>query len=164
MNSLRAAVYRFRRQIALATVFTILYAAGLHWLGFNWTSSMPYHMVWIEYGKQPALGDLIIYHYTGTPLPAYGYINGVRFFKRAAGLAGDEIRVEGREVFVRGQSIGVAKSKTSDGQTLDLVKPGAIPTGFVFAQGESTDAFDSRYAQRGLVPADRIIGVAHVIF
>jgi len=50
------------------------------------------------------------------------------------------------------------------GGIIDLIAAGTIPSGAYFAQSDSVDSFDSRYAQSGLVRTDQVIGVAHVIF
>jgi conjugal transfer pilin signal peptidase TrbI len=142
----------------------LIYALAQHWLMVNWTPSLPYRLVWIEYGRLPGRGDLMVYRFTGKPLPRYGYVAGVRFFKRVGGIAGEAIRVDGRNVFVGDRPIGTAKPTTHDGQRLDPIAAGTIPAGYYFAQSDSLDSFDSRYAQSGLVAADAVVGVAHVIF
>ena len=63
-----------------------------------------------------------------------------------------------------GRLIGQAKQFTRTGESLDLIAAGTIPSGAYFAQSDSVDSFDSRYAQSGLVRTDQVIGVAHVIF
>jgi conjugal transfer pilin signal peptidase TrbI len=141
-----------------------VYAAGLHCLGLNLTASLPYTLVWIEHGRQPVGGELMIYRFAGQPLPRYGYIDGARFFKRVGGMPGEAIRVVGRDVFVGERHIGWAKARTRDGQALAPIAAGTIPAGYYFAQSDSVDSFDSRYAQSGLVAADRVIGVARVLF
>lgn len=147
--------------IALAVVLT--YGLAQHWLYVNWTSSLPYRLVWIEYGAQPGLDDLMVYRFEGRPFHSED-LSGIRFFKRVAGVAGDRIAVSDREVAVSGRPIGHAKLFTRTGEPLDLIAGGTIPSGVYFAQSDSADSFDSRYAQAGLVGADQVIGVAHVIF
>lgn len=149
-----------------------LYAVAQHFLFVNLTPSLPYRLVWLEYGAQPARGDLVVYRYAGTPLPGYGYLDGVRFFKRVAGLPGDVIAVRDRVVTVAAGAddsrseieIGYAKPHTASGVALEPIAAGTIPAGHLFAQSDSPDSFDSRYASSGLVPIERVIGVAHVIF
>lgn len=141
-----------------------LYGLAQHYLFVNITPSLPYKLVWLDYDKPVARGDLVVYRYAGEPLPGYGYLDGVRFFKRIAGMEGDRITVQDRTVKVGDMEIGYAKPHTGSGLALEPIAPGTIPAGHLFAQSDSPNSFDSRYASSGLVPIERVIGVAHVIF
>lgn len=148
----------------MATLLAILaYGIAQHWLYINWTNSLPYRLVWVEYGAQPALGDLMVYHFVGSPF-RHEDLSGLRFFKRVAGVAGGRIEVSDRTVTVNGRMVGFAKLRTRTGEKLDTIAPGIIPAGHYFAQSDSLDSFDSRYAQSGLVKESQVIGVAHVVF
>lgn len=140
------------------------YAWLQHGLFVNLTPSLPYTLVWLERGTVPGKGDLIVFEYAGEPVPGLGYMDGVRFFKRVAGLEGDRIIVRDQIVQVGEVVIGHAKTHTRDGQPLAPIAPGVIPKGYLFAQSDSPDSFDSRYASAGLVPMERVLGVAHPIF
>ena len=153
-----------RRHWIISTVVLVLYLAAKHWLWVNVTPSLPYRLVWLEYGAQPQRGDLMVFRFSGEPLPGMGYVDGVPFFKRVAGLPGDRIEVEARVVSVAGVRVGYAKPHTREGQRLDPIAAGVVPEGYLFGQADSDDSFDSRYAQSGLVPMTRVVGVAHVIF
>ena len=153
-----------RRHWIISTVVLVLYLAAKHWLWVNVTPSLPYRLVWLEYGGQPQRGDLMVFRFSGEPLPGMGYVDGVPFFKRVAGLPGDRIEVVARIVSVAGVRVGYAKPHTREGQRLDPIAAGVVPEGYLFGQADSDDSFDSRYAQSGLVPMTRVVGVAHVIF
>ena len=153
-----------RRHWFISTVVLVLYLAAKHWLWVNVTPSLPYRLVWLEYGAQPQRGDLMVFRFSGEPLPGMGYVDGVPFFKRVAGLPGDRIEVVARIVSVAGVRVGYAKPHTREGQRLDPIAAGVVPEGYLFGQADSDDSFDSRYAQSGLVPMTRVVGVAHVIF
>lgn len=140
------------------------YGVGQHYLYVNVTPSLPHTLVWLDYGAAPQRGDLVVYRYAGTPWPNLGYVDGVRFFKRVAGLPGDTIAVSNRIVSVNGTEIGFAKPHTRAGHPLDAIAAGVIPDGHFFAQADSPDSFDSRYASSGLVPLARVVGVARPIF
>ena len=153
-----------RRHWLIATLVLLLYVAAKHWLWVNVTPSLPYRLVWLDYGAQPQRGELMVYRFSGQPLPDMGYLDGVPFFKRVAGVPGDRIEVEDRVVRVAGVRVGYAKPHTRQGQRLDPIAAGVVPEGYLFGQADSDDSFDSRYAQSGLVPMTRVVGVAHVIF
>lgn len=147
-----------------------LYGTAWHFLFVNLSPSLPYTLVWVERGRLPQRGELIVYrccaHSEGLTPP------NLLLFKKVAGVAGDNIDVTGRAVYVNNQFIGIAKEKASTGQRLMPVLPGTfgnteslpIPTGFYFAQGLTADSFDSRYQQSGLVAQSAILGVAHPLF
>lgn len=139
------------------------YAYLHHHIHVNLTPSLPYTLVWLDHGATPKRGDLVVYRYAGTPLPDFGYLDGVRFFKRVAGMPGDAVTVSDRVVSVAGTEIGYAKPRTRAGQPLEVIASGTIPEGQFFAQADSPDSFDSRYASAGLVPLARVLGVARPI-
>jgi conjugal transfer pilin signal peptidase TrbI len=128
----------------------------------NITPSLPYTVVLIERGVPVQLGDLVIFRYEGAMVGAYR--RGQRFFKILAGVPGDTISVEGRNVFVNGQYRGYAKQASVTGVPLTPIEPGVIPEGRYYVQGTGPDSFDSRYQENGLIRTDQIIGKAHAIF
>lgn len=142
--------------------FAFFYLWALDHIGINWTPSLPYHVVYIE--RQAALrrGDLIVFRFEGGEIAHH--FKGQRFFKRIAGVAGDEITLQGRNVLVNGVPVGFARSRTLDGRALEAIEPGVIPADRFYVQGTHEMSFDSRYRVNGLVRADQIIGKATVIF
>lgn len=157
------AVYLWRHWLATLAIVA-LYAAAKYWLWVNVSPSLPYHVVWVDYGARPQRGDLILYRFAGEDVPGIAQLDALPMFKRVAGLPGDVISVEARVVSVGGVRIGLAKPHTLTGVPLDPIAPGVIPEGYLFAQADSPDSFDSRYAQSGLVPQARVLGVAHALF
>lgn len=157
-----------RWPIALAVLG--LYGVAWHFLYVNLSPSLPYTLVWLESGRLPQRGELMVYrccaHSDGLT-PA-----NLLLFKKVAGMAGDQMYIKGRAVYVNQIFIGLAKEKASTGQTLMPILPetfgntesALIPPGFYFAQGLTNDSFDSRYRQSGLVAQSAILGVAHPIF
>ncbi|HQR76548.1 MAG TPA: S26 family signal peptidase, partial [Burkholderiaceae bacterium] len=63
----------------------------------------------------------------------------------------DVVTVRGREVFVNGEPVGLAKTHTFDRRPLEPIGPTVIPPGHLYVQGTSPDSFDSRYSMSGLV-------------
>ena len=50
--------------------------------------------------------------------------------------------------------------RARDGRPLERIAPGVIPPDRYFVFAEHADSHDSRYAEVGLVPRDRILGRA----
>ena len=72
------------------------------------------------------------------------------------------LEVDG-EIFVAGHYVGRAKSHSRDGRPLEAIETQTIPDGFVFMMGTHVDSYDSRYAEIGLIPVERIIGRAYPV-
>lgn len=121
---------------------------------FNWTPSIPYRVVYIDYGSRVInRGDLIVYAFSGQAGETdYPGLKAQPFFKRVVGLPGDEVTVVGRDVFVNQAFVGHAKTHTFDRRPLEPIGPTVIPPGHLYVQGTSVDSFDSRYRSSGLVP------------
>lgn len=120
---------------------------------FNWTPSLPYTVAVVDYRQGPiGRGDLVVYAFEGPAgEAAYPGLRHQALFKRVAGVAGDVITVQGREVFVNGQPVGRAKTHAFDRRELSPIAPTVIPAGHLYVQGTSADSFDSRYSLSGLV-------------
>lgn len=133
---------------------------------FNVTPSIPYRVVWADYGaRRFTRGDLIVYSFDGpaaqTDFPG---LLQQPFFKRVVGVAGDTVTVVGREVFVNGMLVGAAKTHSFDRRPLAPIDPGVIPEGHLYVQGTSADSFDSRYRSSGLVRITSVRAKVHPIF
>ncbi len=139
-----------------------VYLWALDRIGVNWTPSLPYHVVYIEKHVSVARGDLVVFRFEGGEIA--NHFKGQRFFKRIAGVAGDEITLQGRNIFINGAHVGFARSRTPNGTTLEPIEPGLIPANRFYVQGSHEMSFDSRYRINGLVRSDQIIGRASVIF
>lgn len=136
---------------------------------FNVTPSLPYHVAVLS----PALpvlqrGDLVVYAFEGEATLAYPGLLGQPLFKRVVGLPGDRVSVregiEGAEVHLNGELVGVAKPFTRHGVVLNAIAPGVIPAGHYYVQGLHPDSFDSRYRQSGLVRVGQVLALAHPIW
>ncbi len=120
---------------------------------FNWTPSLPYKVAVVDYGSALlARGDLVVYSFEGPAgQGAYPGLRHQALFKRVAGVAGDVVTVQGRDVFVNGALVGRAKTHAFDRRPLEPIAPTVIPPGQLYVQGTSIDSFDSRYSLSGLV-------------
>lgn len=130
---------------------------------FNWTPSIPYWVVYVEYGAATVLrGDLIVFSFAGQAGQTdYPGLKAQPFFKRIAGLPGDRITVVARDVFINGVFVGRAKTHTFDRRALEPIAPTVVPPGYVYVQGTSVDSFDSRYRSSGLVALRDIQAKVH---
>ena len=104
---------------------------------------------------EPALGDTVLFDapdVLGLPVP---YLKSVR------GTAGMRIAVGAdRTVTVDGVALGKAKTHALDGRRLEAVAAGVVPPGQYYLHGDHRDSHDSRYAEIGLVPRERIRALA----
>lgn len=152
-------------RIALTGMLVLVLAAfGVHWLrghvrlAWNETESLPQSVFLVQLGVVPDKGDYVLFD------PPQAVKSRYPFVKRVAGLPGDDIRVEGRAVWVDGRPVGVAKTISRRGKTLSPIAPGVIPPGFIFVHANHRDSYDSRYQSIGLVPDARVIGRAVPLF
>ena len=103
----------------------------------------------------PGRGDLVLFD----PPEAAG--SSIPYMKRVRGLPGDSVAVDTeRRVFVSGEFIGIAKRRALDGRVLEAISASVIPPGRYFVHADNADSHDSRYAEIGLVPRERIRGRA----
>lgn len=135
-----------------------------HALLINASPSLPYWAIWLERGRTPRRGDLILFdpppsalltrHFGSEPQP---------FGKRVIGVGGDLVTREGRTFVVNGRFAALAKPKTRSGEPLALGPTGTIPSGCYFVATNHKDGFDSRYAAIGWICATRVLGVGRPI-
>ena len=120
---------------------------------FNWTPSLPHKVALVDFRSSSVdRGDLVVYAFEGPAgEKAYPGLRHQALFKRVAGVAGDVVTVQGRDVFVNGVLVGRAKTHAFDHRLLDPIAPTVIPAGHLYVQGTSPDSFDSRYSLSGLV-------------
>jgi conjugal transfer pilin signal peptidase TrbI len=133
---------------------------------FNWTPSLPVHVVWISYGVPSTLarGEFIVYAFAGEAQQRYPGLRAQPFFKQILGVPGDRVRVMDRRVFVNGIAAGFAKTQTFDRTPLQPIDERVIPPDCYYVRGTHPDSFDSRYRASGLVCTRHIIGKAISLF
>jgi conjugal transfer pilin signal peptidase TrbI len=158
----RALARSIARRGYLWLALGLAYLWAVQHVGINWTPSLPHHLVLIEPGAAVDRGDLIVFRFEGGEIAHH--LKGQRFFKRIAGVAGDVITLQGRQVRVNGEFVGLARERTVDHQPLEPIEPGVIPPERFYVQGTHEMSFDSRYRVNGLIRRDQIIGKATVIF
>lgn len=87
------------------------------------------------------------------------------FIKKVIGLEGDNIFISNNnKIFINDNLLGKIKSFSKKGKKLYPIKSQTIPKGHFFVGSSHIDSYDSRYQSIGLIPADKIIGIAYEIF
>ena len=148
-----------RRHVGLA-VMVVLAAA---WLGAasrihvnaSWSDGAWGYAALPLFGEAPAIGDRVLFdppESLGSPVP---------YLKTVRGVPGMRIEVDtDGTVHLDGVPIGRAKTHALDGRPLAAIAPGVIPAGRYYLHADHADSHDSRYAEIGVVPRDRILGRA----
>ena len=153
-----AAVVR-RRNVGLAvmTVLAALWLAAASRVHVNtsWSDEAWGYAAFPLFGAEPALGDRVLFE------PPESVDSPVPYLKTVRGLPGMTVAVDADgTVRVDGTPLGRAKTRALDGRPLTAIAPGTVPPGRYYLHGGHPDSHDSRYAEIGLVPRDRILGRA----
>ena len=139
---------------ALAAVWLLL-ASRIH-VNASWSDDAWGYFV-VPVGT-PQLGDRVVFEPPENVGAAAPYLKTVR------GLPGSWIAVErNRDVWVDDIKMGRAKPRALDGRVLSAADPGVIPPGHYYLHANHVDSHDSRYAEIGLVPRERILGRAFAL-
>ena len=148
-----------RRQIGLAVMVVLaavwLGAASRVHVNASWSDGAWGYAAFPLFGEDPEIGDRVLFE----PPEAVG--SRVPYLKGVRGVPGMAVAVgtDGM-VFLDGKPVGRAKTHALDGRPLEAIAPGVIPPGFFYLSADHADSHDSRYAEIGLVPRDRILGRA----
>ena len=103
----------------------------------------------------PRKGDVVIFD------PPENLRAQAPYLKRVVGLPGDAVSVDAAGgVSLNGEAVARAKPRALNGRTLVPISPVTIPVGYYYLHADHADSHDSRYAEVGLVPRDRILGRA----
>lgn len=151
---------------AVAVALVALWAVrDFYRIGWNLTESLPEKLFVVKVGEGVLKGDYVAFEWRPkTDTLANPYPSGVMFIKIVAGVPGDKIDVENREVFVNGKSVGFAKEKSRTGLPLNPTQPGIVPEGSFYVMGLHRDSLDSRYELVGNVENINVIGRARPVF
>ena len=148
-----------RRHIGLA----VMIALALLWLGAasrvhvnaSWSDGAWGYAAFPLFGEDPQIGDRVLFE------PPSGIAGKVPYLKTVRGVPGMRVSIgSDRTVFLVGEPVARAKTHALDGRPLLAIAPGVIPPGHYYLHAEHADSHDSRYAEIGLVPRDRILGRA----
>ena len=136
---------------ALAAV-VVLAASRLH-VNASWSDDA-WGYVLVPIGT-PRRGDVVIFE----PPRAVGA--PARYLKTVRGVAGERVSVDDKgRVLIEGKPAGRAKPFALDGRALVPIAPVVIPQEHYYLHAGHADSHDSRYAEIGLVPRERILGRA----
>lgn len=152
------------RAVLVAAILTTLVwlLQANYELVVNRSESLPINFVLVEKGKFPKKPEQIfVFKVRNNP---HYKMKEMNFIKLAVGFEGDQIEIRGREIYVAGKLIGIAKTNSLKGLPLKMISAGTIPPHKFFAYTPHTDSFDSRYQDLGLVDEKDIIGTALVAF
>ena len=137
---------------ALLAAAFLLAASRVH-VNASWSDDAWGYLL-LPIGK-PQLGEVVIFESPddlGAQAP---------YLKRVLGVPGDAVTVDGTgEVSLNGEAVARAKPRALDGRVLVPVAPATIPPGHYYLHADHADSHDSRYAEIGLVPRERILGRA----
>lgn len=126
--------------------------------GLNMTESLPHWAFIVDDQLMPVRGEMAMFEVPNNP-----YYRDRPFVKRVAGVAGDRVENRSGRIFISGEFVGEAKPEARDGRPLVAIEGIVIPEGYVFMLGTHRDSYDSRYAEIGLIPVERIVGRAHSV-
>jgi conjugal transfer pilin signal peptidase TrbI len=138
--------------------------ARAHALLVNASPSLRCWAIWLTRGAEPGKGDLVLFVPPRSALLErhFGREPGL-FGKRVLGMPGQHVTREGRQFFVDGVPVALAKPMTRTGEPLALGPTGTIPKGCYFVGSPHKDGFDSRYAAIGWICRPRILGTGRAI-
>ena len=148
-----------RRRVGLAVMVALaaLWLAGASRVHVNtsWSDGAWGYAAFPLFGEDPAIGDRVLFEPPGAVGAKVPYLKTVR------GVPGMRVSVDvDGTVRLDGAPVGRAKTHALDGRALQAIAPGAIPPGHFYLHADHVDSHDSRYAEIGLVPRERIIGRA----
>ena len=111
----------------------------------------------------PERGRVIVFHRDDDPTTRINEEEGA-LVKRVIGVAGDEISIEGQDVFVNGDKIDEPYARWSN-ETPHQRISFTVPSGRVFLLGDNRDAsYDSRFWNQPFVSLDKIVGPAAAVY
>ena len=139
--------------IALAALW--LAAASRVHVNASWSDEAWGYAAFPLFGQDPRIGDRVLFEppeSVGSPVPYLKTVRGVPGMAVAVGPDGT--------VFLDGEPVARAKAHALDGRPLEAIAPGIVPPGHFYLHADHVDSHDSRYAEIGLVAAERILGRA----
>ena len=111
----------------------------------------------------PERGRVVVFHRDDDPTTEINEGQGA-LVKRVIGIAGDEVSIQGHDVFVNGERIDEPYARWSS-DTLHQRISFTVPNSRVFLLGDNRDAsYDSRFWNQPFVPLSKIVGPASAVY
>ena len=143
---------RILAAFAMVAGLFVLVASRVH-VNASWSDDA-WGYVLLPMGN-PRKGDVVIFD------PPENLRAQAPYLKRVLGMPGDMISMDAAgEVSLNGEAVARAKPRALDGRSLVPIAPVTIPAGHYYLHADHADSHDSRYAEIGLVPRERILGRA----
>ena len=144
--------YRVLAAFAVLAVAWLVLVSRIH-VNASWSDDAWGYLL-LPMGN-PRRGDVVIFEPPETLHAAAPYLKTVQ------GVPGDRVSVDavGR-VLLNGAPVGRAKPFALDGRALVPIAPQTVPPQHYYLHADHADSHDSRYAEIGLVPRERIVGRA----
>ena len=141
--------------MVLLAVLWLLAISRIH-VNASWSDPAWGYFVLPMWGN-PEPGNLVIFE---PPVPESG-IPRIPYLKTILGTPGMRVSVDSDGTVTVGNTVaGEAKTNALDGRPLKQTEPTIIPPGHYYVHADHVDSHDSRYAEIGLVPRERILGRA----
>lgn len=104
--------------------------------------------------REPRRGEIVVFGYPKDPRR--------KFIKRIIGLPGDVVEIRNRQLYINGTPI---QEEYIRGPMYQPFGPFTVPEGTVWVLGDNrNNSEDSRFADVGAVPMERIVGRALLIY
>ena len=148
---------RGRTVLAVLVLLAALWLAAASRVHVNasWSDGAWGYAVLPLLGRDPEIGDLVLFE------PPESVGSRFPWLKTVRGVPGMSVAVRAdRTVLLDGNPVGRAKTRALDGRPLEVAASGTIPPGHFHVHADHVDSHDSRYAEIGLVPRERILGRA----
>ena len=148
---------RSRIVLAFMVVLAALWLIAVSRVHVNasWSDEAWGYAAFPLFGEDPEPGDRVLFEppeAVGSPVPYLKTVRGVPGMAVTVGTDGT--------AHLDGEPVARAKTHALDGRPLDAIAPGIVPPGQFYLHADHADSHDSRYAEIGLVPRDRILGRA----
>ena len=148
---------RGRFGLAVMVLLAAVWLAAVSHVHVNasWSDAAWGYAAFPLFGEDPKPGDRVLFE------PPAEIGSEVPYLKTVRGVPGMAITVgPDRTILLDGEPVARAKSHGLDGRPLVAIAPGIIPPGHFYLHADHVDSHDSRYAEIGLVPRERVLGRA----
>jgi len=150
-----------KKRLVIASLVALISLLGVtscqrHYIiGFNMTESLEGTVYLVFRGDVPTTDQIIAFK-----SPETRFYPEMMFLKIVKGRSGDTLSWDDQTILINGESLGLAKTVSKDGASMDKTPATTIGKGQFFTWTPHPDSFDSRYIDIGLVDSTRLVGRA----